>query len=71
MRNIAKAVAFAIAAFLWFHAMGRVLPLSWGFATVIILLLPTAACAIAALGYGVQSIADGIASARRSHMRRD
>jgi hypothetical protein len=71
MSNVAKAVVFAVSAFLWFYAIGRVLPLSWGFTAVFILVLPAVACAIIALGYAVQAAVDGISNARGSPMRRD
>jgi hypothetical protein len=58
MSNVVKAIGFAGAAFLWFPITGRVLPLSWGFASLLLWLVPGAALAIVALGYGVQATAD-------------
>jgi hypothetical protein len=71
MRNVAKAGALALAAFLWFLTTERVLPLSWGFAGIAVLVLPTLAFAIVAAGYGLQAIADAFLKARESHSRGD
>jgi hypothetical protein len=64
MSNIVKAGVFALAALLWFSTMGRLLPLSWGFTAVFILVLPSVAGAVVALGYGVQAAADSLLNAR-------
>jgi hypothetical protein len=60
MRNLLKVIGFALAAFVWFNVLGRLPILSWGFAGIFLWVLPAAALAIVALGYGVQAAADTI-----------